>query len=1129
MKLTRRLKLLTTIFFSSTIIIWGQKIPLPAHNLWPRPVIIPLPAMTAGVKDPVISLNGIWKINTDPPAEFWLNSVDFSSWIDIPVPASADKFGIRIQPDKQYAYKTKFKVPADFAGKRIVLRFEGVTGTAKAYVNGSFLKEHFGGFNIWNCDISQYVKPGEETLLTIGIIEESKRTSSGFNTGGIIRSVKLMALPQDYLMRFNIETDFDDSYKNATMKVWIGADFHKSEKISVSLALKAPDGKPVAIKSASVTLDKNQNEIIVPIIVSNPIKWDAEHPELYTLAATINEKGKLVETVSKKIGFREVEIKGKKMYVNGLEIKLRGGGRFDSDPVYGKYLSPEQSFKEVRMLKNANLNFVRPSCYPTTEDYFVACDSIGLYVQAENAVTFARGSQNDTTYTDIYMSQIAEMVEAARSHPSIIIWELANETGYGTNIGKTHDYARAEDPSRPVIYSWSQSVPPEKPWPYEIFSYHYPDWDQDLGKSGVAVFNGKAARSLPEGMPVLHDEFAHGSAYYPVSLARDPGMRNFWGESIKRFWERMFTTEGCLGGAIWAVIDDNATGGWAYEWGMIDLWRRERPEYWLMKKAYSPVRIEDKPLVNPIAGKQLIIPVKNWYDHTNLSEIRVKWSTGNQKGIMKGPDIAPHNNGKLEIPVLNLKDGDILNLKFYDGYGMYTDEFNLPVSPPIPVFPGIQGPTPDLTESNESIVVKGIEFEITFSKSDGLVKKGVFRGEEILKGGPSFNLVGGIPLKSWKFRSISATKDKNEVVVSLSGSYEPVDISFEIRIDGNGLITTDYKLNKFGVVPPIATKIPWNNQDGGGFEEVGISWLLTSNIDQLAWNRKGLWSVYPEGHIGRNKGVAQRHLPGEPWKFGTRPSRPWSLDELDFSVYGQYDFGGRGTNDFRSMKENIYSASAIDSKSKNSVRVESVGSDAVRLEIVPDKSDWIDNTDPRIRFNGTWNPVTDSLDYFKEKEVRSSKAGDFVEFTFNGTGVCWIGTKGNISGVADVFIDGRAEAESLGFNTRGKTGPQSIIFSKEGLQQREHTIRIVAKAGTGRRILRNQNQSSSPLPGIPLDAFIILNGKPVGGDVKLIINNLWNQTKMGLGNYMKEPVIIDDGYSNTVRFRLCESKIGQQK
>lgn len=222
------------------------------------------------------------------------------------------------------------------------------------------------------------------------------------------------------------------------------------------------------------------------------------------------------------------------------------------------------------------------------------------------------------------------------------------------------------------------------------------------------------------------------------------------------------------------------------------------------------------------------------------------------------------------------------------------------------------------------------------------------------------------------------------------------------------------------------------------------------------------------------------------------------------------------------MKEYIYLASAIDSKSKSEVRVESDGSEAVRLEVIPDKKEWVDNNDPGIKYIGDWSQTKDTMEYFKEKEFRSSKEGDFAEFSFNGTGICWIGTKGSVSGIADVYINGKLETEALSFYTRGKTGPQSIIFSKMGLNRGDHTIKIIARTMTGRIPGGNMSTNISSGPAIPLDAFCILDGPPTGGDVKMIINNQWNHTKMGLGNYMKDPILVKDGFSEEVKIRISD-------
>jgi len=1085
---------------------------IPDHGLWARPEIIPLPTKTNDVKNPVIWLNGKWFINTSPAKEYWNEKIETKDWKKVIAPSSIEKQGINVQRGQEYAYKKSIFIPEDFKNKRIILRFEGVTGTAKAWINGNFLKDHYGGFNVWTCDISDFVTPGQEALLTIGIVDEKEENStSSFNHGGIIRSVKLLAVPQNHITRFNVETDLDDNYENAEMMVWTKISFNDGGKTQVKLTLRDPSGNIVDLQDDFINLTKEQPEKIKPFKINNPLKWDADRPNLYTLTLELIGNDKVVEVLTKKIGFREIKIEGKKMLVNGKEVKLRGAGRFDSDPEYGKYLSDEKAWEEVRLLKDANLNFVRPSCYPATNAYLDACDSLGLYVQVENSVTFVRGTQKDTADTGLYMSQMAEMIEEVRSHPSIIIYELANETYYGVNITKTYEYTKAEDPTRPVIYSWSQSVPAGVDWPYEIFSYHYPDWDTDLGSPGVAVFNSAPAQPLPQGMPVLHDEFAHGSAYYQQSLARDPGMRNFWGESIKVFWERMFTTDGCLGGSMWAIMDENAFGSWAFEWGAIDLWRRKRPEYWHMKKAYSPIRITEKVYENPGAGNSLIIPIKNWYDHTNLSELEIEWQLNNNSGTLKGPDIQPHAEGSLEIPYENWQNNDQLELKFIDQYNRLIDHYLLRISPDKISFQEPVGPAPKIKESKFDITVSGKDFEIVFDKKNGLIKSGICNDQLLITGGPYFHLTGGEKTDKWVLKDIKAQKEKDEAVIKISGSNEPVEINFEVRIDGTGLITTNYELLKFGVDAPDSRKKPWNDQDAGGFQEVGVSYQLAKDIDQLEWDRNGLWTCYPEGHIGRNRGIAKRTLDGKEKVFGEKPERPWSLDERDFSVFGQYDVGGRGTNDFRSMKEYINYASAIKSKGSVGIRVESDGTEAVRLEVQDDKKNIITADSDALTLKGNWTISPDSIFYFGSEELMSSEEGDEVTFSFRGIGFAWIGTGNRGLSSAQIYIDGELVEQNLSFFSRGKS-PNSILYSKEGLEDDLHTVRIIAQK-------RSFGRTQVDKVVIPIGAIKILDGKS-GGDVLLIVNDQWNYTKMGLGNYMKPPIYIKPGYKNQVRMRM---------
>ena len=306
-------------------------------------------------------------------------------------------------------------------------------------------------------------------------------------------------------------------------------------------------------------------------------------------------RGATMERLEKRIGFRKVERRKNRLCVNGDAVKLRGVCRHDTNPLLGRVTTPEQDEKDAILLRDANVNFVRTSHYPPTETFLEACDHHGIYVEEESAVCFVHqewsvtggGSESAPEFTSRYMNQFAEMIERDRSHPAVILWSLGNESAWGSNFQKEHDYAKEEDPSRPIIFSYPQSVPKGEDC-YDVFSEHYPNFDADLSSKDV---------------PKLNDEYAHISCYNTDTLKRDPGVRDFYGLSLKRFWENCYTADGCLGGAIWAGFDEvfmlpGSPVGYG-EWGIVDGWRRPKPEYWLAQKAYSPVRVPEGEIPNP--------------------------------------------------------------------------------------------------------------------------------------------------------------------------------------------------------------------------------------------------------------------------------------------------------------------------------------------------------------------------------------------------------------------------------------------------------------------------------------------------------------------------------------------------
>jgi len=177
-------------------------------------VVLPIPVETSGVKQPCISLNGKWQINAAASGQFWSEPPESNGWADIEVPGQVDRQGIAIKRDVLYAYRTAVKIPSDFAGKRIFLRFESVSGIATPYINGVPLEQHQGGFTIWSREITEHVAPGETAHLAIGVLDPvPAHWICGFDSGGICRSVQLIALPQNYLTRLHVETDLDKEYR----------------------------------------------------------------------------------------------------------------------------------------------------------------------------------------------------------------------------------------------------------------------------------------------------------------------------------------------------------------------------------------------------------------------------------------------------------------------------------------------------------------------------------------------------------------------------------------------------------------------------------------------------------------------------------------------------------------------------------------------------------------------------------------------------------------------------------------------------------------------------------------------------------------------------------------------------
>lgn len=879
--------------------------------------LIPIPASIQGIQDAVVSLTGTWLFAPLPPAEFWKQSVDVSKWSQIAVPCELAMQGFDISPNVEYPCRRTIQIPGEFANHRIFLRFDGVYSSARVWVNGVFVRAHSGGFTSWDAEITDQVQPGTSAQLVVGITDQSEDISQGsyyakHSIAGILRNVRMFAVPKLHLIDLDVTAAFDqDRGGTISLKAMLSS-LPSPNRVRAKLRFAVRDsaGANVPFEPALEPEISPDRPLVHELHIGSAKAWDAEHPNLYRLEVALDDGEQVIEIVERSTGFRSVHRDGNRLLVNGQPVKLHGVCRHSIHPLYGRAVPPEIDEKDAVLFREANVNFVRTSHYPPTEAFLEAFDRHGIYVEEETAVCWSRESSSNPDLKEQFVRQFREMISRDRHHPCVLFWSLGNESDWGPNIAAEKDCAAEMDPTRPTIFSYPDTVPMATS-SYDIYSKHYADVHSSLASSAY---------------PLLNDEFAHVSCYNVDTLRRDPGVRNFWGESIRRFGEKFLTDDGCLGGSIWAGIDEVFLlpgGPIGYgEWGIIDGWRRKKPEHWLTRKAYSPVRFDETAsLPLPEQGKALFVEVRNAFNHTNLKELDMRWAAGSDSGSIAPVDIAPHTSGFLEIPARHWLPGEKLKLDFRANQSL-VEQVELTVGS---TTRSARSSAPGSLSCNDRVndfLITGEKFSLVVSKETGLITEAMLGEEHIVQGGPFFDIGNGA-ITSWQMTRSEVKREGNGIIVLTEGAGKAVEgidgipVRFEILIDPDGCITTRYRAE---------TK-------AGDYPNLGVAYLLPDSFDRLSWKRKAPWSGYPNDHIGRPEGVALRR-PSHPMPpYRQEPTWPWSEDTGDYFLWGKSGFDPGATNDFRTLKANIWSATLSRQKGKARVRTEANADIAVRTSL----------------------------------------------------------------------------------------------------------------------------------------------------------------------------------------------------
>jgi beta-galactosidase len=678
--------------------------------------------------DRVIRLDGVWRFRwTATPEEkapdFYRTDFDDSQWVNFPVPANWEVNGygtpvyvsagypfkidppfVTGEPHPAYTayternpvgqYRRTFALPEAWArdGQTFV-RFEGVMSAFYVWVNGQRVGYSQGSMEPAEFNITSCIQAGENRIAL-----EVYRYSDGsyledqdfWRFGGIHRSISLIHTPDVRIRDFTVRTLPDADCRAFTMEIDpLLSAYDGGRGKGYRLRARLLDdgvGEGEAVDAETI-LDPdhraaNMNEWYpqrgprsmgrIRIKVDQPRLWTAETPELYTLALSLEDStGVVVEQISRRVGFRSVEVKDGRLLINGHPVRFRGVNRHEHDPRTARVMSEERMIQDILLMKQANINAVRTSHYPNVSRWYELCDSLGLYVidEADIETHGLRGTlANTPDWHSAFMDRAVRMAERDKNHPSIVMWSMGNESGYGPNFAAISAWLKAFDPTRPVHYEGAQGVAGRPdPSAVDVVSRFYTRVQQEYLNPGMAENADKEraenarwerllsiAQRTDDSRPVLTSEYAHC-------------MGNALG-NLSEYWEEIYSHPRMLGGFIWDWADQGlyktsgdgrtvtAYGGDFGDApnlkafclnGVVMSDREITPKYMEVKKIYAPValQLEDRSL-----------KVINRNHHTGTGQYRCYYLlTVNGGRLRTGelalPEIAPGDSAGVALPV----------------------------------------------------------------------------------------------------------------------------------------------------------------------------------------------------------------------------------------------------------------------------------------------------------------------------------------------------------------------------------------------------------------------------------------------------------------------------------------------
>ena len=423
-----------------------------------------------------LSMEGMWKFNfvkdhNKRPANFFALKYDDSQWKDFPVPGLFELNGYgdatyknigyawatQFDPNPPYiselnnytgSYRRTFELPKDWKGKDVYFHVGSATSNLTLWVNGKYVGYSEDSKVAAEFNISKYLKPGKN-LIAMQVMrwcDGSYFEDQDFwRFTGIAREVYLYARPKLHAADIRLNAALENNYQDGVLNYKVSL---KGGKTDVAITLCDKDGKQIAQATGA------QGIIKVPKVNA----WTAETPYLYKAYITLKNKQGAAEVIPQKVGFRNVEIKNAQLLVNGQPVLVKGADRHEMDPDGGYVVSLERMIQDIKIMKQLNINAVRTSHYPCDPRWYDLCDEYGIYITAEaNLESHGMGYEEKSLakfpeYIVPHIERNEGNVKPLINHPSVIVWSLGNECGYGVNFEKAYDWVKACDKTRPAQY-----------------------------------------------------------------------------------------------------------------------------------------------------------------------------------------------------------------------------------------------------------------------------------------------------------------------------------------------------------------------------------------------------------------------------------------------------------------------------------------------------------------------------------------------------------------------------------------------------------------------------------------------------------------------------------------------------